>query len=275
VVQNQKFISENKELDEEKVSRYSRSIALPEIGPDGQMKIMKTRVLVVGVGGLGSAVTIYLAAFGVGRLGLVDNDRVDLSNLQRQVIHGTGDIGRKKVLSAKDTVVNLNPTVRIDTYEERLTEKNIFRLLAGYDMVVDCTDNYGIRELINQACVETGKPFVHGAVRGFTGQVMTVVPGENAPCFKCIFRRPPGGERPGSADFAASGESGVGGRINGIFGPLPGTVGTLQAAEVIKCIIGKGRLLTGRLLIFDVLDMRFQEVEVKRDPCCPVCGRTK
>jgi len=244
---------------EEQIIRYSRHIILPEVGGEGQKKINEGKVLVIGTGGLGSPVAFYLAAAGVGTLGIIDDDVVDLSNLQRQILHSSKDLGRPKVDSAREKLEALNPDVRIVSYRERLMAHNIMDIIAGYDIIVDGTDNFATRFVTNDACVMTGKPFVHGGILRFAGQALTVVPREG-PCFRCIFREPP---PPGSVPTCSQA---------GVLGVLAGTMGLIQATEVLKYLLGKGDLLVGRLLTYDALAMKFREIQVKKNPKCPVCG---
>lgn len=244
---------------EEEIFRYSRHILLPEVGGAGQRKICNAKVLVIGTGGLGSPVAFYLAAAGVGKLGIIDDDVVDLTNLQRQILHSTKDIGRPKVESGSEKLKALNPDVNVVTYRERLTSKNIMDIIRDYDIIVDGTDNFSTRFLTNDACVMTGKPFVHGGILRFSGQVLTVIPG-HGPCFRCIFHEPP---KEGSVPSCSEA---------GVLGVLAGTIGVIQATEVLKYILGQGDLLVGRLLMYEALPMTFREVEVKRNPECPVCG---
>lgn len=247
------------DFTEEQIYRYSRHILLPEVGGEGQEKILKGRVLVIGTGGLGSPVAYYLTAAGVGKLGLIDDDVVDISNLQRQILHSTADIGRPKVESAQEKLNALNPDVDVVTYGFRLNKDNILDIIKDYDIIVDGTDNFATRYLLNDACVMTGKPFVHGGILRFSGQMFMVKPGEG-PCFRCIFRDPPAaGEVPTCAEA-------------GVLGAIAGTIGILQATEVLKFLLGKGELLVGRMLTFDALSMRFREIELVRSPDCPTCG---
>lgn len=244
---------------EEQITRYSRHILLPEVGGKGQEKISQGKVLVIGTGGLGSPVAFYLAAAGVGTLGIIDDDVVDLSNLQRQILHSTKDIGRPKVESAQEKLQALNPNCNVITYKERLMAHNVIDLIKDYDVVVDGTDNFSTRFVTNDACVLANKPFVHGGILRFNGQALTVVPGEG-PCFRCIFKEPP----PEGAVPTCS--------QAGVLGVLAGTIGLIQATEVLKYLLGKGDLLVGRLLTYDALEMKFREVQVKKNPKCPVCG---
>jgi len=244
---------------EEHIKRYSRHILLPEVGGTGQTKISNGKVLVIGAGGLGSPAAWYLTAAGVGALGLVDDDAVDLSNLQRQIVHATPDIGRPKTESAREKLSALNPHVEIVTYGFRVKAENIMELIGDYDIILDGTDNFATRFLINDACVMAGKPFVHGGILRFFGQLLTVVPGVG-PCYRCIFHEPP---PPGSAPTCAEA---------GVLGAIAGTIGVLQATEALKYLLGKGELLIGRLLTYEALEARFREVRVQRNPECPVCG---
>ncbi len=240
--------------------RYSRHILLEEVGEEGQERLQSSKVLIVGVGGLGGPVALYLAAAGVGTLGLVDFDRVELSNLQRQIIHTTANVGKYKVDSAGEMLRGLNPEVRIVPHVEKITEDNVASLLAGYDIVVDCVDNFETKFLINDACVKAGLPFVHGGVLQFHGQVMTYVPGAG-PCYRCIFEEvPPEGSVPNC-------------RVVGVMGAVVGIIGSLQATEVLKYLLGAGKLLTGRMLVVDGLSMKFREVVFAHpSPFCRACG---
>jgi len=241
-------------------SRYSRHLLIPEVGEDGQQKLLTARVLLIGAGGLGSPASLYLAAAGVGTLGIVDADVVDDSNLQRQIVHSTERLGEPKVLSAKRTIEALNPDVTVIPYEERLTSDNVERILsAGWDVIVDGADNFPTRYLVNDASVWHDVPVVHGSIYRFEGQVTVFQPGVG-PCYRCLFPSPP---PPELAPSCAEG---------GVLGVLPGIVGSLQASEALKLILGLGETLTGRLLLFDALHTTFDEVSVKRDPSCPVCG---
>lgn len=247
------------DFTEEEIRRYSRHILLPEVGGKGQKRINRARVLLVGAGGLGAPVGYYLAAAGVGKLGIVDPDQVELSNLQRQIVHSTEDLGKNKAASARETLLALNPGIEVITYQERLTSENIFDILEDYEIVVDGSDNFPTRYLANDACVLTRKPLSHGAVFRFHGQAMTIVPGEG-PCYRCLFREPP---PPGMV--ASCQEAGV-------LGVLPGLIGLIQATEVLKLILGKGEVLMGGLLIYEALEMEFRSIKVQRDPDCQVCG---
>lgn len=243
-------------------ARYSRHILIPEVGEEGQQKLLAARVLLIGAGGLGSPASLYLAAAGVGTLGIVDADVVDDSNLQRQIVHSTDTLGEPKVLSAKRTIEALNPDVEVIPYQERLTSENVERILAdGWDVIVDGADNFPTRYLVNDASVWHDVPVVHGSIYRFEGQV-TVFHPHAGPCYRCLYPAPP---PPELAPSCAEG---------GVLGVLPGIVGSLQASEALKLILGAGETLTGRLLLFDALHTTFDEVTVKRDPTCPVCGET-
>ena len=246
-------------LNREEMVRYSRHLILPEVGLEGQRKLKAARVLLVGTGGLGAPLGLYLAAAGVGTIGLVDFDNVDASNLQRQVIHGTSDIGRPKIASARDRLHDVNPNVQLLTYETRLTSENALEILADYDIVVDGTDNFPTRYLVNDACVLLGKPNVYGSIFRFEGQASVFgLPGQ--PCYRCLYPEPP---PPGLVPSCAEG---------GVLGVLPGIVGTVQATETLKLILGGGDSLAGRLLLFDAWSMSFRELKLRRDPACPMCG---
>jgi len=248
------------DLDPDQLDRYSRHIIMDDVGPDGQANLLDGRVLVVGAGGLGSPVIQYLAAAGVGTLGVVDDDVVERSNLQRQVIHGTDDIGRPKVDSAADFVADINPTIDVEPHEERLVPDTIEGFLDEYDFVVDASDNFRTRYLVNDACTLAGVPFSHGAIFRFEGQVTTFPQGEDSPCYRCLFpEAPPEGTVP---DCATA----------GVLGVLPGTVGAIQATETVKHFLRVGDLLDGRMIFYDALDMSFEEVPVRKNPDCPVCG---
>jgi len=248
-------------LDPLEIARYSRHLVLPEVGMEGQRRLRRARVVVVGAGGLGSPLVLYLAAVGVGRIGLVDFDVVDLSNLQRQVLYGTEDVGRSKAELARQRIEALNPHVRVDCHVVRLTSDNALGILGDYDVVLDGTDNFPTRYLVNDACVLLGKPNVYGSIFRFEGQV-SVFGAAGGPCYRCLYPEPPAA---GSVPNCAEG---------GVLGVLPGTVGTLQATEAIKLILGQGQPLVGRLLLFDALEMRFRELKLRKDPHCPVCGES-
>jgi adenylyltransferase/sulfurtransferase len=246
-------------LSQQEVARYSRHLIMPEVGVDGQKRLKAAAVLLVGAGGLGSPLALYLAAAGVGRLGLVDFDVVDFSNLQRQVLHGTSDVGRPKVHSARDRIAAINPEVRVDLYETHLTSANAFDILKPYDLVIDGTDNFQTRYLVNDACVLLGKPNVYGSIFRFEGQASVFYPGKG-PCYRCLYPEPP---PPGEVPSCAEG---------GVLGILPGLIGCIQATEGVKLLLGKGMPLIGRLLLYDALAMSFREFKVRRNPNCPVCG---
>ena len=244
---------------DDQIVRYSRHIILREVGSGGQKKINAGRALLIGAGGLGSPVAYYLAAAGLGTIGIIDDDVVDLSNLQRQILHFTADVGKPKVVSAGEKLAALNPDCRVVTYRERLTASNIMDIIKDYDVVVDGTDNFGARFLANDACVLAEKPFFHGAVLKFFGQAMTVLPGEG-PCYRCVFRAPPA---PGATQSCSQ---------VGVLGVLPGTIGLIQATEVLKYFLGVGDLLVGRMLTYNALTMKFSQIEVRKNPDCAVCG---
>jgi len=249
----------SEELSHDEVGRYSRHLIMPEVGMVGQKKLKGASVLCVGAGGLGSPLTLYLAAAGVGRIGIVDFDVVDFSNLQRQVIHSTSDVGRPKLDSAREKLQALNPHVTIEPHEVMLSSQNALELFSQYDIVADGTDNFPTRYLVNDACVLTGKPNVYGSIFRFEGQA-SVFATQDGPCYRCLYPEPP---PPGLVPSCAEG---------GVLGILPGLVGLIQATEVVKLILGKGELLTGRLLLFDALGMRFRELKLRRNPGCPACG---
>ncbi|MFZ0639427.1 MAG: molybdopterin-synthase adenylyltransferase MoeB [Candidatus Acidiferrales bacterium] len=246
-------------LTNEEVLRYSRHLIMPEVGMEGQLKLKKAKVLLVGSGGLGAPLGLYLAAAGVGRLGIVDFDVVDFTNLQRQVIFGTSDVGRKKLEAARERLSNLNPEIRIDAYETRLTSDNALDILRDYDIVADGTDNFPTRYLVNDACVLLGKPNVYGSIFRFEGQA-SIFGYPGGPCYRCLYPEPP---PPGLVPSCAEG---------GVLGVLPGIIGCIQAMETLKLILGSGDPLIGRLLLFDALRMRFRELKLRRNPECPVCG---
>ncbi len=247
------------ELTQEEILRYSRHLLIPEVGMEGQRKLKAASALIVGTGGLGSPVALYLAAAGIGRLGLVDYDVVDSSNLQRQVIHGTERVGQLKVESARQRLVDLNPYIQVDVYNEVLTSENASQIADGYDILVDGSDNFPTRYLMNDLAVMTGRPYVYGSIFRFEGQV-SVFDARKGACYRCLFPEPP---PPGMVPSCAEG---------GVFGVLPGTVGTLQATEVIKLILGIGEPLTNKLLLYDALDASTQIVHLRKNPKCRVCG---
>jgi len=246
-------------LTNDEVKRYSRHLIMPEVGVDGQRKLKASRVLCIGAGGLGSPVAMYLAAAGVGTLGIVDFDTVDFSNLQRQILHGTPDVGRSKLASAKDKLHALNPEIDIQTYEVALSSQNAMQLFEPYDVVVDGTDNFPTRYLVNDACVLLGKPNAYGSIFRFEGQA-SVFATKDGPCYRCLYPEPP---PPGLVPSCAEG---------GVLGVLPGLIGMIQATEAVKLIMGIGEPLIGRFLIYDALRMRFRELKLRKDPDCPVCG---
>jgi molybdopterin/thiamine biosynthesis adenylyltransferase len=246
------------DFTESQIERYSRHIILQNVGVEGQQKILEGRVLIVGAGGLGSPAALYLAAAGVGTIGLIDGDVVDMTNLQRQVIHFTADVDKPKVLSAKEKIAQLNPDVKVVTYQELLTTYNIFDIIKDYDIVIDGTDNFPTKFLVNDACVLAGKPFSHGGILRFEGQTFTHTPG-NA-CYRCAFNSPP----PPNAVPTCS--------QAGVLGSIAGMLGTIQATEVLKFFVGQGKLLTNRLLTFNALSMEFRNISFKRNPKCPICG---
>jgi molybdopterin/thiamine biosynthesis adenylyltransferase len=246
---------------EDQVRRYARHVILPGIGGDGQQRLMEARVLVIGAGGLGSPAAMYLAAAGVGTLGLVDFDTVELSNLQRQLLHDTDDVGRPKVDSAKDRLNELNPNVEVVAHQTLLSSENAFDFLGDYDIVVDGTDNFPVRYLVNDATQMLGKPLVYGSIYQWEGQASVFMPGRDAPCYRCLFPEPP---PPGTVPSCAEG---------GVFGVLPGIIGSVQAVEAIKLVLGVGEPLVGKLLIYDALSNEFTTVRLRWDPDCPVCGK--
>jgi len=248
------------ELTNEEIGRYSRHLLLPEIGVEGQKKLKAAKVLLIGTGGLGAPLALYLAAAGVGTIGLVDFDVVDESNLQRQIIHSTRDVGRPKVASAKDRIKGINPLVNVVTHNEMLTSKNALELFADYDIIADGTDNFQTRYLVNDACVFLNKLNVYGSVFQFDGQA-TVFGAKEGPCYRCLYPSPP---PPGLVPSCAEG---------GVMGVLPGIIGTIQAAETIKLIVGGAKPLIGRLLLFDAWRMAFRELKLDKNPDCPVCGK--
>lgn len=243
---------------DQQLERYSRHIILQNVGMEGQQKILDGKVLIIGAGGLGAPAALYLAAAGVGTIGIVDGDVVDMSNLQRQVIHFTPDVGKPKVISAKEKIEKINPDVKVVTYQERVFASNIAGIIKDYDFVLDGTDNFPAKFLINDACVLGKKPFSHGGILRFAGQTMTYVPG--GACYRCLFENPP----PKNAVPTCS--------QAGVLGAIAGMLGTIQTAEVLKFLIGEGELLTNKLLVFDALNMHFRTIDVKKNPECPVCG---
>jgi len=247
------------DLTRDELHRYSRHLILPDVALDGQKRIKAARVLLIGAGGLGSPAALYLAAAGVGTLGLVDFDVVDVTNLQRQVLHGTSSVGHSKLESARDRIADLNPNVQVETHETRLTSANALEIMREYDVIVDGTDNFATRYLTNDACVLLGKPNVYGSIFRFEGQA-SIFATPDGPCYRCLFPNPP---PPGLVPSCAEG---------GVLGVLPGIVGTIQATEALKLILGVGDTLVGRLLLIDAMAMRFHTVRVPRDPNCPACG---
>ncbi len=248
-------------MSEDDMQRYARHIILPEVGEKGQQKLLKGRVLLVGVGGLGCPTALYLAAAGVGKIGLLDADVVDKSNLQRQVLFGESDVGRPKVEAARDKLLDLNSTLDIVTHYELLTSHNVFDVMDGYDIIVNGCDNFPTRYLVNDAAVMKSKPVVDGSIFRFEGQATVYVPGEG-PCYRCLYPAPP---PPGEVPSCAEG---------GVLGVLPGTVGLMQATEVVKMILGEGKSLVGRVLLYDAMEMKFRELKLRKDPECPVCSES-
>jgi adenylyltransferase/sulfurtransferase len=248
------------ELTNEEIRRYSRHLILPEVGMAGQRKIRNTSVLCIGAGGLGSPIAMYLAAAGIGRLGIVDFDTVDYSNLQRQILHSDADVGTSKADSAKAAIHALNPNVEVDLHKVRITSDNALDLIRPYDIVVDGTDNFPTRYLTNDACVLLKKPNVYGSIFRFEGQASVFAPHLGGPCYRCLYPEPP---PPGMVPSCAEG---------GVLGVLPGIIGCIQATEILKLALGKGSSLIGRLLLFNALDMKFRELKLRKDPKCPICG---
>lgn len=246
-------------LTDEQIDRYSRQIILPVIGGKGQEKLLDAKVLMIGAGGLGSPCALYLASAGVGKIGIVDDDKVEINNLQRQIMHSMKTVGVYKAESAKSTLTGINPDVDVVTYNLRVTSANIMDIIKDYDIVVDGSDNFPTRYLVNDACVLSGKPFSHGGIFRFDGQAITIVPGKG-PCYRCLFREPPPQGLVPSCQEA------------GILGAVAGVIGTIQANEVLKFILGAGELLIGKLLVFNAMDSFFRQVKVPWDKECPVCG---
>lgn len=253
------LIQEGTELSHEEIRRYSRHIIMPEVGIEGQRRLKASSVLLIGTGGLGSPTALYLAAAGIGRIGLVDYDVVDETNLQRQVIHGISTVGRSKLDSAELRLRDLNPDIRIDKYNVPLTSDNALELFAPYDVIVDGTDNFPTRYLVNDACVKLGKPNVYGSIFRFEGQ-LSVFYANEGPCYRCMFPEPP---PPGLVPSCAEG---------GVLGILPGTIGTMQATEALKLLLGIGEPMIGRMMLYDALEMSFTTIRVRKDPACPVCS---
>jgi molybdopterin/thiamine biosynthesis adenylyltransferase/rhodanese-related sulfurtransferase len=248
------------QLNNEEIRRYSRHLILPEVGLAGQKKIKATSVLCIGAGGLGSPIAMYLAAAGIGKIGIVDFDTVDYSNLQRQILHTDADVGRSKAESAKETIAGINPNVEVVIHNTAINSGNAFELIRPYDIVVDGTDNFPTRYLTNDACVLLKKPNVYGSIFRFEGQASVFAPHLGGPCYRCLYPEPP---PPGMVPSCAEG---------GVLGVLPGIIGCIQATEILKLAIGKGTSMVGRLLLFNALDMKFRELKLRRDPQCPICG---
>jgi sulfur-carrier protein adenylyltransferase/sulfurtransferase len=246
-------------LSKDEILRYSRHLIMPEVGMEGQLKLKQAKVLCIGTGGLGAPLGLYLAAAGVGRIGVVDFDTVDFTNLQRQILFGTEDVGRRKIEAGAERLRSLNPEIQIDPIEARLTSENALELFKDYDIIVDGTDNFPTRYLVNDACILLGKPNVYGSIFRFEGQI-TIFGYPGGPCYRCLYPEPP---PPGLVPSCAEG---------GVLGVLPGIVGAIQAAETLKLILGKGEHLIGRLLLFDALAMRFRELKLRKNPECPACG---
>jgi len=247
------------DFTEEQIDRYSRHIILPEVGGKGQKKLLESKVFLVGAGGLGSPAAFYLAAAGIGKIGISDNDDVDFSNLQRQILHSTKDVGRPKVQSAKETLEALNPDVEVVPYTERLNSENIIDIIKDYDVILDGSDNFPTRYLVNDACVMLGKPLSHGSIFRFDGQATTILPGQG-PCYRCLYETPPPPDLVPSCQEA------------GVLGIIAGIIGVIQATEVIKLRLEKGNLLNGKLLLYDSLNMDFKKLKIQRNPACPMCG---
>jgi molybdopterin/thiamine biosynthesis adenylyltransferase/rhodanese-related sulfurtransferase len=246
-------------LSNEEILRYSRHLIMPEVGMEGQLKLKRAKVLLVGTGGLGAPLGLYLAAAGVGRIGVVDFDKIDFTNLQRQVMFGTSDVGRPKIEAATERMAGINPEIRLDRFETALTSENALDIMRDYDIVVDGTDNFPTRYLVNDACVLLGKPNVYGSIFRFEGQA-SIFGAPGGPCYRCLYPEPP---PPGLVPSCAEG---------GVLGVLPGIIGSIQAMETLKLILGKGEPLIGRLLLFDALGMKFRELKLRKNPECPVCG---
>ncbi len=250
------------QLGKDEILRYSRHLIMPEVGMEGQLKLKRAKVLCIGAGGLGSPLALYLGAAGVGKLGLVDFNVVDFTNLQRQVIHGTSDVGRAKLDSARDTLLEINPNVEIETFPTRLSSGNALDIFGEYDIIADGTDNFPTRYLVNDACVLLGKPNVYASIFRFEGQA-SIFYAEQGPCYRCLYPEPP---PPGLVPSCAEG---------GVLGVLPGIMGCIQAMEAIKLILGRGEPLIGRLLLFDALGMKFRELRLRKNPDCPICGTNR
>ncbi|MFN7139077.1 MAG: molybdopterin-synthase adenylyltransferase MoeB [Limisphaerales bacterium] len=249
-----------RQLNNDEIRRYSRHLILPEVGMAGQRKICSTSVLCIGAGGLGSPIAMYLAAAGVGKIGIVDFDVVDFSNLQRQIIHGTDDVGRPKAESAKESINGINPNVEVVIHNTRISSENALDIIKDYDIVVDGTDNFPTRYLTNDACVLLKKPNVYGSIFRFEGQASVFAPHLGGPCYRCLYPEPP---PPGMVPSCAEG---------GVLGVLPGIIGCIQATEILKLALGKGSSLVNRLMLYNALDMKFRELKLRRDPKCPICG---
>ncbi len=248
------------EFTDEQIDRYSRHIILPEVGGKGQKKLLESKVFLVGAGGLGSSAAFYLAAAGIGKIGIADNDNVDFSNLQRQILHSTKDVDYPKAQSAKETIEDLNPDIEVVPYTDRLNSENIIDIIKDYDVILDGSDNFPTRYLVNDACVMLGKPLSHGAIFRFDGQATTIIPGEG-PCYRCLYEVPPPPDLVPSCQEA------------GVLGVIAGTIGVIQATEVIKIILVKGELLNGKLLLYDSLGMDFKKLKIQRNPDCPICSK--
>src|SRR3982751_1993158 len=253
------LVTKHSELSHDEIRRYSRHLIMPEVGIEGQKKLKAASVLLIGTGGLGSPLALYLAAAGIGRIGLVDYDVVDETNLQRQVIHGESSVGTLKIDSAEKRMKDINPFLQVDKYNVPLTSENAIELMTPYDVIIDGTDNFPTRYLVNDACVKLGKPNVYGSIFRFEGQ-LSVFYAKEGPCYRCMFPSPP---PPGLVPSCAEG---------GVLGILPGTIGTMQATEAIKLLLGIGEPMIGRMLLYDALEMSFTKLKVRKDPHCPVCG---
>ncbi len=247
-------------LSEEDLQRYARHLILPEVGEEGQQKLLQGRVLLIGAGGLGCPTALYLAAAGIGKIGLVDADVVDKSNLQRQVLFGQGDVGRPKVEAARERLLDVNPGIEVVAHHDLVTSHNAFEIMADYDIIVNGCDNFPTRYLVNDAAVLTGKPVVDGSIFRFEGQAMVYDSASGGPCYRCLYPEPP---PPGEVPSCAEG---------GVLGVLPGTIGLVQATEVVKLVLGKGEPLVGRMILYDAMDMKFRELKLRRNTACPVCG---
>jgi sulfur-carrier protein adenylyltransferase/sulfurtransferase len=254
--------TERVQLSKDEILRYSRHLIMPEVGMEGQLKLKQAKVLCIGAGGLGSPLALYLAAAGVGKMGIVEYDTVDFTNLQRQVIHGTSDVGRTKLQSARETLLEINPNVEIEGFETRLSSDNALDIFRDYDIIADGTDNFPTRYLVNDACVLLGKPNAYASIFRFEGQA-SIFWAEQGPCYRCLYPEPP---PPGLVPSCAEG---------GVLGVLPGIMGCIQAMETIKLILGRGDSLVGRLLLFDALAMKFRELKLRKNPDCPICGTNR